>query len=291
MFRRISLLIGVLALSASAIFVKLANAPSSILAFYRMFFTFCIIFLFTILNKKTRNEILSLTKKEIVLGIIAGIFIALHYFLWFQSLNLTSVASAVTMATLQPLFTFVAGYLFFKEKYTKIAILGFIISFIGSIIIGFGDFQISSKALIGDLIAFISAGFISGYFIIGQYVRTRLSSFSWISLTYFFAFIFLAILSYFMKIPFTGYSLNIWLNILGLTLISTMLGQVVFIWLLKWFSATIISMSILGETVCTCLFGYFILGEKISLQNFIGIIVILFGIFLFLNENRKNNSF
>ena len=209
----IFLLIGVMALSASAIFVKLANAPSSIMAFYRIFFSFCVIFILTISKKDTRKELLSLSKKEIILGIISGISLALHYFLWFQSLNLTSVASSTVIVTLQPLFAFVAGYLFFKERYTKLAVLGFIIAVIGSVIIGWGDFQLSSRALIGDLLAFISAGFISTYFIIGQYTRVRLSTFSWITLTYFFAFVFLGILSLIMKIPFTGYSLNTWLNI------------------------------------------------------------------------------
>ena len=180
-----------------------------------------------------------------------------------------------------------AGYLFFKERYTKLAVLGFIIAVIGSVIIGWGDFQLSSRALIGDLLAFISAGFISTYFIIGQYTRARLSTFSWITLTYFFAFIFLGILSLIMRIPFTGYSLNTWLNILGITLISTLLGQVIFTWLLKYFPATVISMTILGEAVGTCILGYFILHETVSLKQFIGIVVILFGIGLFLWEKRK----
>lgn len=283
----IFLLIGVMALSASAIFVKLANAPSSIMAFYRIFFSFCVIFILTISKKDTRKELLSLSKKEIILGIISGISLALHYFLWFQSLNLTSVASSTVIVTLQPLFAFVAGYFFFKERYTKLAVLGFIIAVIGSVIIGWGDFQLSSRALIGDLLAFISAGFISTYFIIGQYTRARLSAFSWITLTYFFAFVFLGILSLIMKIPFTGYSLNTWLNIFGITLISTLLGQVIFTWLLKYFPATVISMTILGEAVGTCILGYFILHETVSLKQFIGIVVILFGIGLFLWEKRK----
>lgn len=286
----IFLLIGVMALSASAIFVKLANAPSSIMAFYRIFISFWFIFIITMSKKTTREEIFSLTKKEIILGLISGISLALHYFLWFHSLNLTSVASATVIVTLQPLFAFVAGYFFFKERYTKLAVSGFIIAVIGSIIIGWGDFQLSGKALIGDLLSFISAGFISNYFIIGQYTRRRLSAFSWISLTYFFAFVFLGILSYIMHIPFTGYSTKTWFNILGLTLISTMLGQMVFTWLLKYFSATVISMTILGEAVGTCILGYFILHETVSLQQFVGIIVILLGIGIFLWEKRKTIS-
>ncbi|MEI0518645.1 DMT family transporter [Brachyspira murdochii] len=286
----IFLLIGVTALSASAIFVKLANAPSSIMAFYRIFISFWFIFIITMSKKTTREEIFSLTKKEIILGLISGVSLALHYFLWFHSLNLTSVASATVIVTLQPLFAFVAGYFFFKERYTKLAVSGFIIAVIGSIIIGWGDFQLSGKALIGDLLSFISAGFISNYFIIGQYTRRRLSAFSWISLTYFFAFVFLGILSYIMHIPFTGYSTKTWFNILGLTLISTMLGQMVFTWLLKYFSATVISMTILGEAVGTCILGYFILHETVSLQQFVGIIVILLGIGIFLWEKRKTIS-
>lgn len=48
-----------------------------------------------------------------------------------------------------------------------------------------------------------------------------------------------------------------------------------FNWLLKWMSATVISMSILGETIGTCILAYFILNETISLQQGIGITVIL----------------
>ena len=286
----IFLLIGVMTLSASAIFVKLADAPSSIIAFYRIFISFCVIFIITISKKSTREELLSLTKKELLLGIISGIALALHYFLWFQSLNLTSVASSTVIVTLQPLFSFVAGYFIFKEKYTKLAVLGFIIAVAGSVIIGWGDFQLSAKALLGDLIAFISAGFISTYFIIGQYTRKRLSAVSWISLTYFPASIFLGIISIYMNVPFTGYSAKTWINILGITFVSTMLGQVIFTWLLKYFSAVVISMTILGEAVGTCILGYFILHETITIKQFIGIIVILFGIGLFLWEKRKTIS-
>ena len=290
MGKGVFLLVGVIALSTSAIFVRLANAPSSIAAFYRIFFSFLIVLPISLLKKSNRLEVLSITKKEIILSVLAGFSLALHYFLWFQSLNFTSVASSTVIVTLQPLFSLIAGYFFFKERYTIIAILGFIIAIAGSFIIGWGDFQISSKALFGDLLAFIAAGLISMYFIIGQYARVRLSAVNWIALSYFSAFIFLGILSYFINIPFTGYSYPTWIYLIALTLISTMLGQVVFTWLLKWFSATVISMTILGEAVGTCILGYFVLNESISLKQFIGIVLILLGIALFLMEKRKVNK-
>ena len=104
MGKGIFLFIGVASLSASAIFVRLANAPASITAFYRLFFTFILIFPLTILKKSNREELKSLTKKDVILCIISGFSLGLHYFLWFQSLNFTSVASSTVIVTLQPLF-------------------------------------------------------------------------------------------------------------------------------------------------------------------------------------------
>ena len=61
-----------------------------------------------------------------------------------------------------------------------------------------------------------------------------------------------------------------------------------FNWLLKWLSTTVISMSILGETIGTCILAYFILDEMISVQQGVGIMVILLGLALFLLQQRKS---
>ena len=58
-------------------------------------------------------------------------------------------------------------------------------------------------------------------------------------------------------------------------------------------SATVISMSILGETIGTCMLAYFILHETISLQQGLGITVIFIGLVLFLlqpSSNKKHDS-
>ena len=286
MGKSIFLFIGVTALSMSAIFARLANAPSSITAFYRLLFSFIIIL--PILLIKNLEELKKISKKDFLLSLVSGIALAAHYSLWFQSLKYTSVASSTVIVTLQPLFSIVAGYFIFKERYTKLAILGFIIAIVGSVIIGWGDFQVSTTALIGDVLAFISAGLISANFLLGQYIRKRLSALTYTAVTYFASSVFLFFVVIFTKTPLTGYPLYTWLNILGLTLISTMLGHVVFMWLLKWFSASVVSMTILGEAVGACILGYFILKESISINQFIGIIIILFGIGLFLKEHKQN---
>lgn len=80
---------------------------------------------------------------------------------------------------------------------------------------------------------------------------------------------------------FIGYPQAAWIAFGGLALISTVFGQFIFNWLLKWIPATVISMSILGETIGTCILAYFILNEAISFQQGVGITTILLGLILF----------
>ncbi|MFE4705635.1 DMT family transporter [Peribacillus simplex] len=284
------LFLGVFALSTSAIFVKLADAPATITAFYRMLFTAVMLLPFLLVNKKNRKEIRSLSKNQWGLGLLSGLFLATHYLLWFESLNYTSVASSTVIVTLQPLFSMVGGYFLFKERFSKGAIMGCLVAIAGSIVIGWQDFQISGQALFGDILAFIAAGVITAYFFIGQHVRKRLSLIPYSIIGYTSSALFLSIFVFSQQTSFVNYSKQTWLSFIGLAFIATILGQTIFNWLLKWLSTSVISMSILGETIGTCILAYLILDEVISLQQGIGIALILIGLALFLLQQRNTNK-
>lgn len=174
-FLYFNLIIGVIMLSTSAIFVKIAQAPSSIIAFYRLLITFVITFSLIVCDKNKISELKSLNKREILLGLSSGIFLSFHYLFWFESLNYTSVTSSTVIATMQPIFSVIGSYFFFKEKYSKKSIIFIFISIIGSIVIGFSDSQLKNQELYGDLLAFISAIIMTFYFFIGQHLRTKIS--------------------------------------------------------------------------------------------------------------------
>ncbi|MDG4850692.1 DMT family transporter [Peribacillus frigoritolerans] len=282
------LFFGVFALSTSAIFVKLADAPATITAFYRLFFATIMLLPFLLINKRNRHELYSLSKKQWGLGLLSGLFLAVHYVLWFESLNYTSVASSTVIVTLQPLFSMVGGYFLFKERFSKGAVIGCLVAIAGSIVIGWQDFQISGQALFGDILAFIAAGVITAYFFVGQHVRKKLSLIPYSVIGYASSALFLCIFAFSQQTSFVDYSTQTWLSFIGLAFIATILGQTIFNWLLKWLSTSVISMSILGETIGTCILGYFILDEVISLQQGMGIALILIGLALFLLQQRNN---
>ncbi len=283
------LVFGVFALSTSAIFVKLADAPSAVTAFYRLFFALLFLVPFVLLHKGRRAELLSLPKKTVGLSVLAGILLAIHYIMWFESLRFTSVASSTVLVTLQPLFSIGLGYYFLKERQTKTALIGCGIALVGSFVIGYGDFKMGMEAFFGDVLALLAAGVISVYFFIGQLIRKDTSATIYSGMGYAGSAVFLAVYALVQGDSFTAYSLSTWQCFVGLALVSTIMGQFILNLLLKWFSATTISTSVLGEPVGTCILAYFILQERIGLQQGIGMLIILggLGIYFFAEQIEK----
>ncbi len=134
----IAITIGVLAVSTSAIFVRLADAPSSIVALYRLLFASLLMVPLVLL--KYRHELVKVSSRDLLLSTASGVFLALHFILWFESLNHTSVASSVVLVTTQPIWAFLGGYLFFKERFTSGAVISLFIALVGSVIISWGGF-------------------------------------------------------------------------------------------------------------------------------------------------------
>ena len=268
---------GVFALSTSAIFAKIAVAPSSVMAFYRLLIAAIVLTPFFLFRQKKRSEINTLQTKQWMQIISAGLFLALHYVLWFESLNFTSVASSTILVCLQPLFSLALERFVNRKKIKTTTLTGCIIALCGCIIIGSGDLQISGKSLLGDILALVAAGVISLYFFVGENVRKDISAVTYSTLSYFFSAIILLIYIVSRNDSLRGYTVHTWLAFIGLAVISTIGGQFIFNLLLKRVPASAVTMSILGEPIGTCFLAYLILHEAVVLQQFIGISVIMFG--------------
>lgn len=287
LFNTLSLIVGVFFLSTSAIFVKLIDAPVAIIAFYRLFFSWIIMLPILILNKNFRCELKALTFKQYFLGAISGLLLAGHYVFWFESLNYTSVSSSTALVTLQPIFAVVFSYLLFKEKTSYIGISGIVISIIGSSFIGWQDFQNSTLALYGDFLALFAAFIITGYFFIGQFLRKNLSVLSYSFIGYGSSSFFLFFYAILKNSSFTNYSKEIWFLFIFLALFSTILGQMLINWVLKWLSATTVSVVILTEVIWATVLSIIILREQINSNQIIGILAIISGLVIYSYSARN----
>jgi drug/metabolite transporter (DMT)-like permease len=281
-----ALVVGVISVSASAIFVKLCASSSGVIAFYRLFFS-VIIMLPIFLTKKYVSEVRHITKKDWLFSAIAGILLAFHFILWFESLNYTSVASSTVLVTLQPLFAFLGTFFFFKEKLSAKAIACGIIAVIGSFIISWGDFRISGAALFGDILSLIACAFVTGYLLFGQTVRKRLSLITYTFVVYFMSSITLLIYVLLGKQSVFPEKTTDWIYFVLLALIPNLLGHTLFNWSLKWLSTSTISMAILFEPVGATFLAYFILKEYVFFSQIIGGLIVIVGISLFIIDERK----
>ena len=280
----IALAFGLVAVSSASVLVKLSDAPSSIIAAYRIFFTVVILGIPTLMYK--REELKKITKRELRFSFLSGTFLAFHFITWFESLKYTSVASSVVLVTLQPVFAMLGTYLFFKERVPLLGIFGALLAFSGSVVIGWGDFRIGGMALYGDILALIGALFVTGYWLVGQSLRKTLSLLPYTFLVYGASAIVLFGYNIILGIELFGYGVEHWIIFIALAIIPTVFGHTVFNWALKYVSTTTVSVTILGEPIGATILAYYVLNEMITKTQLLGGAVILIGIFIYLRYNQ-----
>ncbi|MQR96325.1 DMT family transporter [Fictibacillus phosphorivorans] len=283
----IPLIIGIIAISFSSIFVKWSDAPVSVQGMYRLLFTLIMMLPFVWKQVRLLKEI---TWHEICLLFLSGTFLALHFLFWMGSLKLTTVASSTILLSLQPVFVMIGAYIAFREKTSKAAIIGMVVAILGAIMIGWGDIGISAKHIQGDLLSILGTIVVAAHMLIGQkLLRTfpaTLYSFS----VFLIAVIVFGIYNFTLDISMTGYSEQEWGIFLLLAIVPTVFGHVLFNWLLKYVTAATISMAILGEPVGATLLAFLILGETLTLFQWSGGVIVLAGLYYFLQNTRKQKK-
>ncbi len=275
----LAVLVGVFAISFSALFVRLSTAPAMIIATYRLLFTFLLLAPFTLL--KNRQDLLDLPWRERGLAAASGACLALHFVTWFTSLSYTSVASSVVIVTIQPVFVVLGSWLFFREKISRPAMFGMVLALTGSLVIGASDFQLNMRAFWGDLLALAAAVFVSGYLLIGRRMRSSVSLPAYTFYTYGSSAILLVISSLASQTPFYPYPPSDWILFVALALICTILGHTVFNWVLRYVQASVVSVSVLGEPLGAIVWASVFLSEYPTERQLVGAGFIFAGLFLF----------
>ena len=282
------LFIGVFALSTSAIFVKIADAPAPIIAFYRLLTAGVVLLPFFLCSRSCRSEFKALQPKQWGQIVAAGFCLALHYVMWFESLNYTSPASSTVIVCLQPLFSLAIERFIAQKPIKPSALVGCIVALCGCVIIGMGDFRISGESLLGDILAFVAAAVIAVYYFVGENVRKEMSAVTYSTTAYLVSALMLFIYALINGDQLTGFTQVTWWSFVGIALVATIGGQFIFNLLLKKLPASAVTMGILGEPVGTCLLAWLLLGEGLRLQQLIGIGVIMVGmVIFFLPEKEK----
>lgn len=284
---KIAVLVGVLAVSFAAIFVRWSAAPALITAMYRLLFA--ALLTCGVIFTRGKANFKAFAVQDMVLAMGSGVFLALHFYSWFVSLELTSVASSTVLVTMQPIFVVAGEYLLFRERVTPLAMLGIAISLTGSIFIGLGGSR-ELHRLYGDVLALLGALLVSVYLLIGRSLRKRVPMLEYTLVVYSTSTVVLLVLALVSNTPLHGYPAGTWLVFFLLALVPTMLGHSLFNWALKYLETSYISVNILGEPVGATVLAWLFFGEVPSVSEAVGGALILAGLYLFHQKRGINHN-
>lgn len=276
---------GVICISTGAIFARLADAPSLVIAAYRVGIAGILLLPFALW--KTKEEISVLENKDWLIGIISGAFLALHFFTWISSLEKTSVAISVVLVNTNPIWVALISP-FLGERLSRKTLAGILLSFSGACVIGLKDLLGGGGALYGDILAVSGALSLTGYLLAGRLLRRKLSLLAYITICYCSAGILLWVAVLLSGIPFTGFSGRTWLMFPAMAVIPQILGHSSYNWALKYISAPMVAVSLLGEPVGSTILALAFLGEAVPFNTFAGALLIMAGIVLAARGEQQN---
>ena len=285
----IMIVIGVVGISLSSIFVKYSSAPSAVTAAWRLLWT-VVLMTPVVLGKKTvRQGMHGLNTKTILLSVLSGLFLAVHFALWFESLRHTTVASSTTIVCTEVIWVSLGYCLFLKGKLSRKALGAIAVTLLGSILIAWVDSS-TGFHLYGDILSLAAAIAVAVYTLIGRTVRAETSTTVYTYLCYTACAAVLLVICAVQGHALFGYGVDAILVGLLLSLFSTILGHSIFSWCLKYFSPSFVSASKLCEPVVAAILAALLFREIPTFLQLFGGGLILSGVLYYSHIEGTHES-
>jgi drug/metabolite transporter (DMT)-like permease len=276
--------LGVIAVSFAAIFIRLAEAPPLVIASYRLGFATAALLPFAL--TRARRDFARLSRRELLLSLLAGSFLAVHFGLWISSLSYTSVVTSVVLVTINPVFVALLSRILFGETLSRQTVLGIAVCFIGAAVVGYANWRLGGEALMGGVLSLLGALAAAGYLLVGRRLK-GVGFLGYISLAYGTAALLLVFTTMAAGYSFLGYSSKTFLMFALLAIVPQLLGHSALNWSLRFFSATLVTVAILGEPVGATVWSAVLLREPPKPLELVGGFLILTGIFLAFARLRR----
>jgi drug/metabolite transporter (DMT)-like permease len=275
---------GLLAISFGAILARLAQGyglPSLAIAALRLGLAALIITPFALW--RSRRALAALNRRQALLTLGAGFFLALHFATWISSLAYTSVASSTALVTTNLLWVGIASFVLFGDKPCRLTLIGTVIALSGSLLIFWSDSSHAapgSNPLLGNLLALAGSWCFSAYLLLGRRLRADMPLPAYVWLAYGAAALFLLAACGGAGVSLAGYSLPAYLVALGMALGPQLLGHTAYNWSLKHVSTVFVAVVTLGEPVGSAALAWLIFGESFAPLQAVGFVLLLGGIYL-----------
>ncbi|MDC0243529.1 DMT family transporter [Marine Group III euryarchaeote] len=274
----LALLIGMFAISTSAILIRHSNSEPLVIGSYRQAFA-TLIFLPFIL-KDRGEEIRSQSYFTLLEMILTGILLGAHFSFFITSVKETSVAASVLLATCHVVYVAVLGRIFFGETLSKKAIIGTSIALAGILILFGGDLLDNPGNFMGNLFAFIS-GILAGlYYLSGRKLRRSITLPTYAFVVYLFSFLTMFTVVLIQNLSYSNLPITEIQLFLLMALIPTLLGHTMQNWALAYLPAYVVSISLLAEPIGSGLLAWLFFQEIPSFGVILGGLIVIVGLYV-----------
>ena len=272
---RLAIVGATVAVSLSAIFIRLAGDDPATIVWARMAMAATLLapFAFRVRPRVDRAR----GRQPLLLILVSGILLAGHFLLWTASLQLTSIAASVLLVSMHPLLVTPLSLVLLRERTPLFAIGGMIIALAGVAVTCVGDLRLSGTAITGDLLALGGAVCLAGYVLIGRGVRASVGVARYSAVVYSVVAIVAAATVTAQGIAHLP-SGRTAVYALALAVVCTLGGHTVYNWALRHVPALTVSVAFLGEAPLTSAFAVIVLATVPPLPTIIGGAIILVGL-------------
>ncbi len=234
-----------------------------------------------------RSPALATTPKQLYsLGIAAGLCLAIHFASWITSLAYTSVAASTALVTTNPVWVALLSWVWLGERPRRSTILGVGIAVLGGVLIAHtGKTDTASHPWLGNGLALIGAWSVSVYLLLATIAQRRgVSLQHYMLVVYISATIVLCPIPLCLGTGYAGYSWAVYLWIALMAMIPQLIGHTVLNWSVRWLPPTHVTLVILLEPVIASILAYLVFQELPHTLVIVGGAILLLGTVVVIRE-------
>jgi drug/metabolite transporter (DMT)-like permease len=269
------LVVALAGISSSGPLIAAAAAPALAIAFWRNSLATLVTLPFALVRR--RRTIAS--RGAWSSAGLSGLALAAHFGTWVPSVTMTSVATATALVSTQSAFVAVIAHLQ-GRRLPRLAWIGIGVSTFGAALITGAEVGLSSRALLGDLLAIVGGLAAAVYVTIGSRARQEISATDYTAICYSVCSVVLLVVCLVGGARLGGYPASTWLKIALIALCAQLLGHSLINVVLRSTSATVVSLVILFETPGAALIAALWLHQRPPYAAIPGMVALFAGLVL-----------
>lgn len=272
------IVVALVSVGHAAIFVRMAEADSLVIAAYRMLIAALVLLPFALYM--SWEELRKLSRREWRLIALGSVFLALHFATWIEGVALTSIANSVVLVTLTPVWLALWSLVALRRPPGMRLWVAILLAVGGSAIMAWGSMKLGFDSLLGDALALAGGLFFAAFFLVAENIRRSVGVLVFVVLVYAGAAILLWIPVLGLGLPVAGFSGETYFALAGIAVVSQVVGHSGFNWAVRTISPMVLALALLSEPILSAALGWIYFREGFGAETVLGGVLILGAIYL-----------